>query len=74
VRELALAIAGEVGGPADLNFHPRPVDDPSRRCPDITVAQSQLEWTPRVDLAHGIAVTVRWFRERALPTTDTTEG
>jgi dTDP-glucose 4,6-dehydratase len=38
-----------------------PVDDPRRRCPDITLARSLLSWTPRVGLAEGLARTIRWM-------------
>jgi dTDP-glucose 4,6-dehydratase len=74
VRELAEAIAIEVGGSVDFEFHPRPIDDPSRRCPDIALAQEKLSWTPRVELVDGISETVRWHREQSLTSTSTTGG
>lgn len=74
VRELAETIAIEVGDSADFDFQPRPVDDPSRRCPDITLAQQRLSWTPRVELVDGIRETVRWYREQTLPVGSTTRG
>ncbi len=65
VLELAEAIATEAGTSVELEFHPRPIDDPSRRCPDITLARRRLGWTPRIDLAQGIARTVQWYREES---------
>jgi len=38
-----------------------PVDDPTRRCPDISLAQSALSWAPRVSLDEGLARTIAWF-------------
>lgn len=40
---------------------PRP-DDPVRRCPDITRAQTILGWEPRVSLEEGMGETIRYFR------------
>lgn len=41
-----------------------PVDDPKRRCPDISRAKSLLAWEPRTNLEEGIAHTVDWMKER----------
>jgi nucleoside-diphosphate-sugar epimerase len=42
---------------------PLPVDDPTRRRPDITKARTFLGWEPRVELAQGIERTADWFRQ-----------
>jgi UDP-glucuronate decarboxylase len=41
---------------------PLPEDDPVRRRPDITLAQTKLGWTPRMQLREGLARTIAWFR------------
>jgi len=74
VLRLAEVIAVEAGGSVNFEFRTRPVDDPSRRRPDITLAQWKLGWTPRIDLAHGIKQTVRWYRERSATPAGTTGG
>jgi nucleoside-diphosphate-sugar epimerase len=38
-------------------------DDPSRRRPDITRAQTELGWEPRVALHDGVQQTIDYFRE-----------
>ena len=38
-------------------------DDPKRRKPDITRAQTLLGWTPKVELAEGLAHTLASFRQ-----------
>lgn len=43
---------------------PLPIDDPTRRCPDITRAKRNLGWEPKVSLSEGLARTVVDFRER----------
>ena len=39
-----------------------PEDDPTRRCPDISLAKEMLGWSPSVSLADGLKATVRYFR------------
>ena len=38
------------------------VDDPRKRCPDITTAKSILNWEPKVSLKEGLAQTLEFFR------------
>jgi nucleoside-diphosphate-sugar epimerase len=38
-------------------------DDPSRRRPDISRAQAELSWEPRVPLREGLGKTIAYFRE-----------
>ncbi len=63
VNEFAALIARQVGSNAGVTYCPLPVDDPTRRCPDISKAQRVLRWEPQVDLKTGIERTTRWFRE-----------
>lgn len=42
-------------------FKPLPVDDPKRRRPDISKAQSLLSWTPVTSLEDGLAATIAHF-------------
>ena len=42
----------------------RPVDDPERRCPDLTRARELLDWSPTVGLAEGLRRTLAWYRAR----------
>jgi UDP-glucuronate decarboxylase len=41
-----------------------PTDDPTRRCPDITLARDTLGWSPRVELREGLERTIAYFAER----------
>jgi dTDP-glucose 4,6-dehydratase len=36
-------------------------DDPQRRCPDISLARSELRWQPEISLKDGLERTVEWF-------------
>ena len=63
VRELAERIRDAVGSSSELEFVDRPEDDPERRCPDISLARTELGWEPKVPLDDGLARTVAWARE-----------
>ena len=39
-------------------------DDPKKRCPDITLAQTSLGWEPKVMLKQGIVSTTDYFRHK----------
>ncbi|WP_353712904.1 UDP-glucuronic acid decarboxylase family protein [Arthrobacter sp. K5] len=62
VLELAELVLGITGSSSPVEFHQRPVDDPSRRRPDITLAASALGWEPRVSTEEGLQHTIRYFR------------
>lgn len=46
---------------------PLPVDDPQRRRPDITRAQTLLGWSPQVALEAGLEATIAWFSHEIAP-------
>src|SRR5262245_43105864 len=64
IRALAERIIALVGSKSRVVLKPLPVDDPKVRQPDITRARTLLSWEPRVPLDEGLAVTLRYFRER----------
>jgi dTDP-glucose 4,6-dehydratase len=65
VLELAHSVLEVTGSDSEIAFEPLPVDDPTRRRPDITLATEMLGWRPEVDLREGLARTYEWFgRER----------
>jgi dTDP-glucose 4,6-dehydratase len=64
---LAEQIQSIVGVPHQIEFLPRPVDDPARRCPDTTAARELLGWQPEVSLHDGLSRTIAWFREAESP-------
>ncbi len=45
-----------------LEYEPLPVDDPTRRRPDISLARGVLGWEPRIELRDGLARTAEWLR------------
>jgi UDP-glucuronate decarboxylase len=64
VIELARRIIALTGSRSRIVAKPLPVDDPPRRRPDISVANSLLSWQPRVSLETGLALTIEDFERR----------
>jgi UDP-glucuronate decarboxylase len=64
IGELARTIRDMCKSQTQITFEPLPVDDPTRRCPDITRAKQLLGWAPQVPLAVGLERTIADFRAR----------
>src|SRR5262249_46169305 len=64
IKDLAIVIRDLVGSDSEIIFVDRPLDDPTVRQPDISLAREILGWTPQVDLEDGLVKTIDWFRGR----------
>ncbi len=62
IHELAQLVLELTGSRSPIVFKPRPADDPSRRCPDISLARRKLGWEPTTPLREGLTRTIEWFR------------
>jgi dTDP-glucose 4,6-dehydratase len=62
ILDLAEAVQRATGTDAPVEFRPLPTDDPTRRCPDITLARDRLGWQPDVPLEQGLSATISYFR------------
>jgi UDP-glucuronate decarboxylase len=62
IEDLALEVLREVGARGRLQFSPTPADDPRQRKPDISLAESELNWRPRISLEEGLRPTIAYFR------------
>ena len=47
---------------SELEFKKLPQDDPKRRNPNIDLAKSLLEWTPKISLENGLKKTINFFK------------
>jgi len=61
VRELAERVIRLTGSNSKIVLRPLPADDPMQRCPDITLARTQLGWAPTTGLDDGLTRTVGYF-------------
>ena len=62
ILELAELVLKLTGSDSGLDRRPLPADDPTRRCPDISLAKEKLDWEPAVPLTTGLETTIEWFR------------
>jgi UDP-glucuronate decarboxylase len=63
VMELATQVLRLTDSKSKVVFKPLPTDDPRQRKPDITLAESELSWRPRVELNEGLKRTIAYFSE-----------
>jgi dTDP-glucose 4,6-dehydratase len=61
VLHLAKTIQQLTGSSSEIVFIDRPVDDPTVRQPDITLARAELGWEPTVAFEAGLERTIAWF-------------
>ncbi|MEW6592545.1 MAG: UDP-glucuronic acid decarboxylase family protein [Candidatus Hadarchaeota archaeon] len=63
VLEVARLVKKITGSKSEVVFKPLPMDDPSRRRPDISKAKKLLGWEPTVPLEAGLRQTIEYFRK-----------
>jgi UDP-glucuronate decarboxylase len=64
ILQLAERIRDIINPGREISFKPLPQDDPQQRKPDITKAQTLLNWQPTIALETGLAATIAEFRQR----------
>jgi len=60
--ELAQVVLELTGSSSTIVHQPPMPDDPRVRCPDISVANERLGWSPTVNLRQGLPSTIDWMR------------
>ena len=60
--ELAELVLKKTGSRSKITFLPLPGDDPKQRQPDISLAQRELAWSPKIPLEQGLDATIDYFR------------
>jgi len=66
VLELAHLVVEICGSGSPIAFEPLPTDDPTRRCPDITLATTALGWRPTIGLREGLVRTMEYLAPRVM--------
>lgn len=64
ILECARTVLEVTGSKSPLVFEPLPVDDPTRRCPDIGKARTVLGWEPHIALRDGLVKSLDYFKGR----------
>ena len=63
VLECARKVIAVTGSRSKIKFEPLPQDDPKQRKPDIAKARRLLGWEPKVDLDHGLKLSLEYFQK-----------
>lgn len=61
ILELAQKVIAAIGSRSEIVHEPLPVDDPIQRQPDISLAQQNLKWKPKIPLDEGLNKTIDYF-------------
>jgi dTDP-glucose 4,6-dehydratase len=65
ILELAKLVLEVTDSNVEIVFDDLPFDDPTRRCPDISLARRELGWDPETPLRDGLVRTLEWYRRQA---------
>ena len=66
MKELALLIIKMIESDSNIIYMPLPDDDPKQRKPVIRIANTKLNWEPKVELNEGLIKTIIYFRQLLL--------
>jgi UDP-glucuronate decarboxylase len=61
IKMLAEKVVELTKSQSEIIYKPLPSDDPTQRCPDITLAKSKLDWEPSIQLEEGLVKTIPYF-------------
>ena len=64
---VALGVRAGTRKPRGAGVEALPEDDPRKRKPDITLAESKLGWRPTVAFERGVELTIEHFRSVGSP-------
>lgn len=67
ILELVELIEQILGISLKIEFLDLPEDDPKKRCPNVTLAKSKLDWTAKVSLEEGLKKTIDYFQSFVVP-------
>ena len=62
ILECARQVITVTGSSSEVVYVPLPQDDPKQRRPDISKARQLLGWEPKIELAHGLKLSLDYFR------------
>jgi len=63
IIDIARDIINLCDSKSTISFHELPVDDPTKRLPDIYLAEEVLNWNPKIDLKEGLKRTIDYFSQ-----------
>ena len=63
IMKLAEKVIELTGSSSEIVIKEERPDDPTRRCPDISLARQELSWEPHVKLEEGLRKTIEFFKK-----------
>jgi len=63
IKALAEKIIEIIGSSSKIIYKPLPIDDPTQRQPDISLAIEKLNWKPTILLEEGLKKTIPFFEQ-----------
>lgn len=64
IKELADLVKEKINKDLKIVYKPLPADDPTQRRPDIALAETKLNWEPKIKLNEGIDKTIEYFDKK----------
>ena len=61
IKQLAEKVIEMTGSRSKIIYEALPVDDPTQRKPDISLAKEKLDWQPHIQLEEGLKKTIEYF-------------
>lgn len=62
MNQLAKEVIKITNSKSKIEYKELPQDDPRKRQPDITLAKSELNWKPTIELEEGLKKTIHYFK------------
>ena len=62
MNQLAREVIRITNSKSKIAYKELPQDDPRKRQPDITLAKSELNWEPTIELEEGLKKTIDYFK------------
>ena len=62
MNQLAREVIKITNSKSKIEYKELPQDDPRKRQPDITLAKSELNWEPTIELEEGLKKTIHYFK------------
>ena len=64
ILDFAKLIIKLTNSSSKIIYKPLPLDDPSKRQPDISLAEKELNFKPKVDIEEGLIKTIEYFKKK----------
>ncbi len=64
IKELAQKVIEKTGSKSKIIYKDLPLDDPTQRRPDISLAKAKFNWEPKINLDEGLEKTIKYFKEK----------